>query len=91
MWEYIVLAVFLAVAVIVFVRIGSFKYRGRPVVGLFPRILISLFFPVIGLVVILLGSFLIILVVTLLVLFLLMLVLFFLFARPKFFYFRKKL
>ncbi len=90
MWEYLLLAAFLVIAVLVFVRLSTIRYRNKPLVGLFPRILISLLFPVIGLFIILLSSVFIVLVVTLVVLFLIILLVLFLFAKPKIYVYKKK-
>lgn len=90
MWNYLLLAAFVLVAVLVFVRLSSLRYRSKPLIGLFPRIVIALFFPFIGLVIILLGSFIVVLIASLVVLLLLIMFLVFLFARPKIYVFKKK-
>ncbi|MFH1332011.1 MAG: hypothetical protein ABIH63_01875 [archaeon] len=90
MWKWFLLAAFFVIAVLVFIRLSSIRYRNRPVIGLFTRVVISLFFPVIGFFVILLSSVAIVLVVGLIVLFLILLLVLFLFAKPKIYYSRRR-
>ncbi len=90
MWKYFLLGAFVLIAVLVFFRLGSVRYRGRPLISLTSRIIISLFFPIVGVVIILLGSFILVLVASLFVLILLFLFLVFLLSRPKVYVFKKK-
>lgn len=90
MWKYLLLAAFVVIAILVFIRLSSIRYRNRPLIGFLPRIFISLLFPVIGLVIVLLGSIIMIIFVSLVVLFFIILLMLFLFVKPKIYVFKKK-
>jgi len=90
MWKWFLLAAFFVIAVLVFIRLSNIRYRNRPVIGLVTRIVISLFFLVIGLFIILLSSVVIVLVVGLVVLFLILILVLFLFVKPKIYYSRTR-
>ncbi|MEM4244604.1 MAG: hypothetical protein QXR60_00130 [Candidatus Nanoarchaeia archaeon] len=90
MLKYFLFGAFILIAILVFIKLSSLRHHGKPMISLSSRIVISLFFPVVGLVIILLGSFILVLVVSLFVLILLFLFLVFLLSRPKVYVFKKK-
>ncbi len=90
MWKQLVLAAFIVIAVLVFIKLSFMRYRNKPVIPLSSRILISLLFPVVGLVIVFLGSILVIIILGFVVLFFLLLLLFFLLGKPKIYFIKKK-
>jgi hypothetical protein len=90
MWEEIVFVAFVVIAVLVFLRLSSVRYRGKAVVGLWSRIVISFMFPVIGFFIVFLGSVLIIMILGFVALLFLLALIFFLVGNFKIVHERKK-
>jgi len=90
MWKEIVFVAFVVIAVLVFLRLSSVRYRGRSVIGLWQRMIISVMFPIIGLVIIFLGTVLVIVILGFVALLFLLALIFFLVGNFKIVNGRKK-